>query len=89
MSDQGPQLPQESRLSAEQCRALALLASFPHGIIEDVLVLGHGLDRALIVGLVDAGLAAAEREILAASDGALVELVRIRITDAGRRALEA
>jgi hypothetical protein len=42
----------------------------------------------MIAGMVDNGLAMAEREILAASDGALVELIRIRISDAGRQALE-
>jgi hypothetical protein len=57
-------------------------------IIEELLVLARGFDRGMIAGMVDNGLAMAEREILAASDGALVELIRIRISDAGRQALE-
>lgn len=81
-------MPQESHLSAEQRCALALLARIPHGVIEDLLVLTHQFDRCMIAGLVDTGLARAEREMLAASDGAHVELIRIRISDAGRQAVE-
>jgi hypothetical protein len=81
-------MPQESPLSADQRRALALLASIPYGVMEDLLVLTHQFDRAMIAGLVDDGLATAEREILATSDGTLVELIRIKISDAGRRVLE-
>jgi len=79
--------PREPSLGIEQRRALALLASIPHGIIEDLLVLNHEVDRAAIAGLVQEGLATAGREILAASDRTTIDLVRIRITDAGRRAL--
>jgi hypothetical protein len=79
--------PREPSLSIEQRRALALLASIPHGIIEDLLVLNHEVDRAAIAGLVQEGLATEGREILAASDRTTIDLVRIRITDAGRRAL--
>jgi hypothetical protein len=75
-------------LTTEQLRALALLASFPRGTFEDLLVVAHDFDRAIIAGLVEAGLATAEREILTDSDGAPVEVVRIRISDAGRRPLE-
>jgi hypothetical protein len=41
-----------------------------------------------IAGLVDAGLATAQRENLAASDRTAVEVIRILISDAGCRALE-
>jgi hypothetical protein len=75
-------------LTTEQLRALALLASFPRGTFEDLLVVAHDFDRAIIAGLVEARLATAEREILTDSDGAPVEVVRIRISDAGRRPLE-
>ena len=56
---------------------MALLASIPHGITEDLLALAHGFDPAMTT---------AQREIV--SGRTTIELVRIRITDAGRRALE-
>jgi hypothetical protein len=40
------------RLSAEQRRALTLLASIPHGIAEELLILAHQFDRAMIAGFV-------------------------------------
>jgi hypothetical protein len=60
--------PREPSLSIEQRRALVLLASIPHGIIEDLLVHTHEFDRGTIAGLVEAGLATARREILVTSD---------------------
>jgi hypothetical protein len=77
---------QEPSLSEEQRHALALLASIPHGITEDLLALAHGFDRAVIGGLVGTGLATAQREIV--SGRTTIEVVRIRISDAGRRAIE-
>ncbi len=47
-------------LSAEQRQALALLASIPHGVSEDLLVLAHGFDGDMIAGLVRTGLATIE-----------------------------
>ena len=35
--------PRSMPLNAEQRRVLALLASIPHGITEDTLVLAHGV----------------------------------------------
>jgi hypothetical protein len=67
---------------------LALLATFPHGITEDQLALAHGFDRVMIARLVNEGLATAQREIVTVSRRATIEGVRIRITDAGRIALE-
>jgi hypothetical protein len=78
--------PREPSLSQEQRHALALLASIPHGITEDLLALAHGFDRAMIAGLVDAGLAIAHREIV--SGRTTIEVVRITISDAGRQAIE-
>ena len=75
----------EPSLSKEQ-RHATLLASIPHGITEDLLTLAHGFDRAMIAGLVDTGLATAQRENV--SGRATIEVVRIRISDAGRRAIE-
>jgi hypothetical protein len=70
-------------------RALALLASIPYGITEEVLVITHGFDRDMIACLVDECLATAEREVVVTGPGrAAIEVVRIRITDAGRQALK-
>jgi hypothetical protein len=76
----------EPSLSKEQRHALALLASIPHGITEDLLALAHGFDRTMIAGLVGTGLAIAQREKV--SGRATIEMVRIRISDAGRQAIE-
>jgi len=80
--------PREPNLTSEQLRALALLASFPRGTFEDLLVVAHDFDRVIITGLVEAGFATAECEILTDSDGTPVEVVRITVSDAGRRAVE-
>ena len=74
-------------LRGEQRRALELLGSIPHGVAEDLLVLAHGFDSDMIAGLVQAGLAAARREIVEAG-GPPIEVVRMTITDDGRRTLE-
>ena len=80
--------PLQPNLSREQRRAPALLARMPHGIIEDSLVLAHGFDRAMIAGLVYEGLATPRREIVMAARRTTIHVVRIMITDAGRRAIE-
>jgi hypothetical protein len=61
---------------------------FSHGIAEDTLVLAHGFDRAMIAGPVHEGLATAMREVVTGPGSTTIEVVRIRITDAGRTALE-
>jgi hypothetical protein len=67
---------------------LVLLARFPHGINEDLLVLAHGFDRTMIAGLIEEGLVTAHREIVTGPGRTTTEVVRIRISDAGRRILE-
>jgi hypothetical protein len=42
----------------------------------------------MIAGLVSTGLVTAQREIVTVSRRTTIEVVRIRITDAGRRAIE-
>jgi hypothetical protein len=79
--------PQKHRLSMEQRQALEMVAGSPHGVTEDLLVLAHGFNSDMIAGLVRATLATAQRETVRAG-GESVEVVRIRITDAGRQALE-
>ena len=80
--------PREPSLSKEQRQALALLASIPHDVTEDQLALVHGFDRDMIAGLVEAGLVTAQREVVTGSGRTTIEVVRIRISDAGRRAIE-
>jgi hypothetical protein len=50
-------------------------------------VLAGGTDSDMIAALVRAGLATARRETMRAG-GKTTEVVRIRITDAGRKAIE-
>jgi hypothetical protein len=54
----------------------------------ELLGLGHGFSRRLVAGLVRRGLAAAEREIVKAG-GKPIEVVRVRIREARRRAIGA
>jgi hypothetical protein len=81
--------PRKPILSEEQRHALAVLASFSHGLTEELLVLAHGVDRAAIAGLVHEGLTTAEREVVTGPGRAVIEVVRIRITDRGGRRLRA
>jgi hypothetical protein len=76
------------RLTPERRRMLRLLARSRHGANEELLVHGHGFRRPTIVGLVRAGLAPAEREVVKAG-GKPIEVVRVSITEAGRNVLAA
>jgi len=58
--------PAHHRLRAEQRLALALLASVPHGVAEDLLVLAHGFDSDVNPALVHIGLAKVRRETIKA-----------------------
>ncbi len=75
------------RLTPERRRALELLASIPHGVNEELLIQGQGFKRQTLVGLIRVGLATAERETVKAG-GKPIEVVRVRITNAGWRAIE-
>jgi len=79
--------PRKRRLSSGQRRALGLLASNPHGATEELLAYGHGFTRRMLARLVRAGLAAVQRRVIVAGD-TLVEVSKVMITDAGRRAIE-
>jgi hypothetical protein len=61
-------------------RALELLASFPNGCTESVLR-AHGVARKIISGLTNGGFA----EVDSPHEGE--QLIRLKITDAGRQAL--
>ena len=70
-------------LGTRQRRALLLLAGIPFGATE-VAISANGITRQTLVSLIRAGLATTEREIKASGQ----TIGRIRITEAGRRALE-
>jgi cold shock protein len=72
--------------SSEQQRALKLLASSDQAINEELLIHSHGFSRGVLASLVRRRLAGQEREVVMAG-GKAVEVVRIRITAAGRRAI--
>jgi len=77
----------EPHLSSEQRRVLQLLSDAePRGITETLWPV-HGFSGELLSGLVLAGLATMAGETLR-TEGDIIEVVLVRITDAGRTALE-
>jgi hypothetical protein len=62
-----------------------VLAGSPHGSTESIMM-AHGFAIGMLRDLVRDGLATADREIVYAGRQPIV-IVRLRITDAGRRAL--
>ena len=76
------------RLGAKQRAALELLASDPQGATDELLVFVHEFDSNMIAGLVESGLAVARLENMKAGSRA-IEVIRIRISGAGRDALAA
>ena len=78
--------PRKRRLGGEQRRALRLLAISPFGATEAIM-LAHGFTRRTLAGLDRAGLATAQRETIKAGSKT-INVGRVRITDAGRKALE-
>ena len=79
--------PRKSRLSPKALRALALLANNPFGVNEDLLRVGHGFSRGMTAGLIRAGLALRYRMPLRVG-GRTIQVIYVRTTDAGRRALK-
>jgi hypothetical protein len=79
--------PPKPRLTREQRRALELLAQDPHGTTDGLLVIVHGFETKMLAGLVDQRLATALVGEGVETGGKTVEVIRIMITDAGRRAL--
>jgi hypothetical protein len=78
--------PRKRLLNPQQRRALQLLASCPYGAT-DALMLARGCTRRTLAGLVRAKLATAWHEIAKAGDKT-VDVGRVRITAAGRWAVE-
>ena len=77
---------EQPRLSAEQQRALKLLARIPGGATEATLF-AHGFWREMLAGLVVTGLATVTTAFIRAG-GPMMKVDRYRITAAGRRAIE-
>ena len=74
-------------LSPEQRRALELLAGSPRGVTEAVLMV-YGLPAEMLARLVLAELATVVTETIKAGNGRKIRVERVRITGAGRRAIE-
>jgi hypothetical protein len=80
-------LPPKRHLRPEWLQALQLLTSSPRGATEDMLVLGHGFSSDMLAMLVLAGLATVVTETLRVGGGTF-KIERMRITDAGRLAIQ-
>src|SRR5262245_57052006 len=80
------EMAEDPRRSAERRRALELLAASPDGCTAAIL-LAHGFKSDRLVELINAGLASVTTERVIAGDRAM-EVTRVRITDAGRQALD-
>ena len=72
-------------MSGEQRRALDILAGSPHGCTEEILR-AHEFTVRLLASIVRAGFAVAKPEIVKAG-GRTLSMLRLTITDAGRRVL--
>ena len=71
----------------ERRRALELLAASPDGCTEAIM-LAHGFPVPLLVDLCIAGLAIATPERRIVAGGRPVDVVRMKITEAGRKAIK-
>jgi hypothetical protein len=76
------------RLSAEQRRALAMLATAGRDGVTQGLLSSLGFDASMITGLVDKGLVTLTSSKVRAGSK-MIEDVRVRIKAAGRKALAA
>ncbi len=81
------QLPRERYLSREQRRALEILAVAGLGGCTGATLLGHGFRTGMLADLVRDGLATARRESMWVGKRKIA-VARVRITDAGQKALE-
>ena len=73
-------------MTPEQRRALEMLADNPPGLTESMLM-AHGFTIGMLAGLVLAGLATATSSTVQAGRRN-IEVVRVRITNAGIQALD-
>jgi hypothetical protein len=77
-----PAPPRKRPLGPDQRRVLLLLAGIPFGLT-DAAISANGITRETLARLIRAGLATVQREVKAGRT-----VGRVRITEAGRRALE-
>ncbi len=77
----------EPRLSVEQRSALAMLAEAGLNGATQSLLSAHGFGETLVAGLVNRGLATIMYERVRAG-GKMIEVTKVRITEAGRRVIE-
>jgi hypothetical protein len=75
-----------TKVTSEQHRALALLADTPRGCLETVLIDVEGFTVDALAELVRVGYVSLAPETVRAG-GRKIEVARVRITDAGRRAI--
>jgi 3,4-dihydroxy-2-butanone 4-phosphate synthase len=75
-------------LSADQRRALDMLANAGHGGVTQSLLTMYGVHPGMVAELVSGGLATMTQEKARAAGGE-VDVAMIRITEAGRNALAA
>jgi hypothetical protein len=75
-----------TKVTSEQHRALALLADTPRGCLETVLIDVEGFTVDALAELVRIGYVSLAPETVRAR-GRDIEVARVRITDAGRRAI--
>ena len=75
-----------TKVTSEQHRALALLADTPRGCLETVLIDVEGFTVDALAELARAGYVSLAPETVRAG-GRKIEVARVRITDAGRRAI--
>jgi hypothetical protein len=76
------------RFSAEQRRALAMLADAGRNGVTAAIMLANGFKTKMLAHLDRKGLATAMIAERVKDRGKIIEVVRFRITAAGRRALE-
>jgi hypothetical protein len=77
----------KSHLTPKARSALELLAVDRHGLTE-TLLRTYGFTLRMLAGLIRAGLATAQRQTVKAG-GQAIKVIRIRITEAGRREIES
>jgi hypothetical protein len=87
MSALPPQLPPRRHLSAEQRWALEILAAAGLRGCTGTTLLTRGFNVGMLANLVRDGLATARRETMRMGKRK-IKVARVRITDAGQRALE-
>lgn len=75
-----------ARLTPKARQALELLAVDERGLTE-TLLRTYGFTRGMLANLIRIGFATAQHQTARAGGGKTVEVVRIKLTDAGRKAL--